>query len=54
MISIEKCNEKLKSYNYSLSNDEIKQVREFLYLLAELQLDTEKRMITDEECNIIL
>lgn len=54
MLSIEKCKEILKSNNYSLSNEEVKQVREFLYLFAEIQINAEKKLLEDEEHNFVL
>ena len=54
MLSIEKCKEILKSNNYSLSNEEVKQVREFLYLFAEIQINAEKNLLEDEEHNFVL
>ena len=54
MLSIERCNEILKIYNYQLSREEIKQVRDFLHTLAEIQINAEKRLAEDEECNTIL
>ncbi len=54
MLSIEKCKEILKKYNYNLSNEEIKQVREVLYLFAEIQINAEKQLLEDEKCDIIL
>jgi tRNA A22 N-methylase len=54
MLSIEKCRDILKSHNYDLTNEEIKQVREFLYLFAEIQINAEKELLKDEECNTIL
>ena len=45
MLSIEICKEIL---NYKLNNEEIKQVREFLYLLAEIQINAEKTLIENE------
>ena len=53
-IIIEKCKEILKKYNYNLSNEEIKQVREVLYLFAEIQINAEKQLLEDEKCDIIL
>ena len=53
MLSIERCNEILIKNNYKLTNTEIKQVREILYLFAEIQINTEKQ-IEDEERNTIL
>ena len=54
MISIDKCNEILNKYNYKLPNDDVKQVREILYLFAEIQINAEKTLIEDEKCDIIL
>jgi hypothetical protein len=54
MLSIERCNEILINNNYKLTNTEIKQVREFLYLFAEIQINAEKELLKDEECNTIL
>lgn len=54
MLSIERCNEILIKNNYKLTNTEIKQVREILYLFAEIQITAEKQLIEDEERNTIL
>jgi hypothetical protein len=54
MLSIERCNEILKTYNYNLTNEEIKQVREILYLFAEIQINAEKQLLNNEECDIVL
>ena len=54
MLSVERCNEILINNNYKLTNSEIKQVREILYLFAEIQINTEKQLIEDEERNTIL
>ena len=54
MLSIERCNEVLLRNNYRLTNTEIKQVREMLYLFAEIQINAEKQLIEDEERNIVL
>lgn len=54
MLSIERCKEILKIHNYQLNNEEIRQVREFLHILAEIQINTEKRLAENEECNNIL
>lgn len=48
MLSIESCKEILNKNNYKLNNEEIKQVREFLYLLAEIQINAEKTLIENE------
>ena len=54
MLSIEKCKEILTKNDYKLTTAEIKQVREMLYLFAELQITAEKQLLEDEECDIIL
>ena len=54
MLSIERCKEILKIHNYQLNNEEIRQVREFLHILAEIQINAEKRLAENEECNNIL
>lgn len=41
MLSIEKCQNVLKSYNYILDNEEVKQLRDFLYQIATCQIETE-------------
>lgn len=41
MLSIERCNAVLKANKLTLSNDEIKQVRDYLYFLAGLQLEAD-------------
>lgn len=41
MLSIERCDKVLKAQNLNLTNDEVKQVREFLYLFASLQVEIE-------------
>lgn len=42
MLSIEMCKEILKTYDYRLSDAEVKQVREFLYVMAGLQIETQE------------
>ena len=51
MLSIESCKEILNKNNYKLNNEE---VREFLYLLAEIQINAEKTLIENEKRNPIL
>lgn len=41
MLSIERCKNVLKAHNSNLNSDEIMQVRDYLYLLAALQLEME-------------
>lgn len=47
MLSIERCREILKEYGKELTNEEIKQIRETLYLFAEIQIDAEKTLIEE-------
>ena len=54
MLSIERCREILKLKNLNLTNEEIKQLREFLYLFAEIQINAEQKLLEDEKCNSIL
>ena len=54
MLSIERCKEIINPYNHKLTNDEIKQIREILYLFAGLQKSAEKQLLEDEKCDIIL
>ena len=42
------------NYYDLLNNEDIKKVREFLYLLAEVQINAEKQLLEDEKCDIIL
>lgn len=41
MLTIERCKEILSTHNLKLNNEELKQVREQLYLFAELQMEFE-------------
>ena len=40
MLSIEKCQNVLKSHNYILDNEEVKQLRDFLYQIATYQIES--------------
>jgi len=42
MLTIERCKVLLSNHR-NLSNDEIKQLRNFLYLMATLQMESEKK-----------
>ena len=44
MLSIKRCREILKEHGMNLSDDEVEQVREFLYKIARIQLDAERQM----------
>ena len=58
MLSIERCNQVLKAQNLNLNNDEVKQVREFLYLFASLQMEIEnnkkQNAEEDDQSSIVL
>ena len=41
MLSIEKCQNILTSHNYILDNEEVKQLRDFLYQIATCQIEIE-------------
>ena len=41
MLSIERCDKILRTHNLKLSNEEIQQVREQLYLFASIQMEFE-------------
>ena len=47
MLSIERCREILKEYGKELTNQEIKKIRETLYLFAEIQIDAERQLIKE-------
>ena len=50
MISLERCDKILRTHNLNLTNEEVKQVREQLYLFAALQMEHENNMkIKDDE-----
>jgi hypothetical protein len=42
MLSLNECKQILKNGKRKYTDDEVKQIREFLYALAELQLENEK------------
>lgn len=48
MISIEHCKKILNKGKRKYTNEEVKQIREFLFLLAELQLENEEYMINKQ------
>ena len=41
MLSLDRCKDILNQYDYKLDNEQIKEVREFLYKMAEIQLNIE-------------
>ena len=42
MISLEECDRILKSHNYNTTSEELKEIRTFLYQIAELQIENER------------
>lgn len=57
MITLERCKEVLNTGKKKYNNDEIKEIRDYLYFLAELQIEVENNKYnsnTDEERNNIL
>ena len=54
MLSLERFKELNKKYNYNFNDNELKMMREILYLFAEIQINAENKLIKDEECNTIL
>lgn len=38
MLSLEKCAAILKGFNYKIDNDTLKELRDYLYLIASLQV----------------
>ena len=60
MLTLDVCKEILNTGDRTYTNEEVKQIREYLYLLASLQMEAyeiqENKQITKEEdeCNTIL
>ena len=57
MLSLERCAEVLKEGNITLENDVLKELRDYLYLLARLQVEAENNGFNgngDEEGNTVL
>lgn len=44
MVSLERCKEVLNRNSHKYSSEELKEIREFLYLLATIQLEREKQI----------
>ena len=49
MISIEECKKILNKGKRKYTNEEVKQIREYLHFLAELQLENEKYMMNKDD-----
>lgn len=47
MISLEKCKDVLNKKKDKYKNEEVKEIRDFLYLLAGIQYEVEKRGINN-------
>lgn len=43
MITLEQCVKILNNGNRKYSNDEVKQIRDYLYIMARLQIETENK-----------
>lgn len=57
MLALERCAEILKKGNVTLEKEVLKELRDYLYHLASLQVEAENKRINkddDEECNIVL
>lgn len=57
MLSLERCAEVLKEGNITLENDVLKELRDYLYLLAGLQVEAVNNGLNgngDEEGNTVL
>ena len=54
MLSIQDFKELNKKYNCNFTDEQLKQMREILYLFAEIQINAEKQLNEYEECDIIL
>lgn len=57
MLSLERCAEVLKEGNITLEKDVLKELRDYLYLLAGLQVEAENNGLNgngDEEGNSVL
>lgn len=38
MLNLSNCNDILKSYKYKINNEDLKELREYLYVLANLNI----------------
>ena len=54
MVSIANFKELNKRYKLDYTDEELKQMREILYLFAEIQISAENKIVEDYECNTIL
>ena len=44
MLTLETCTKLLNNGKNKYSNDEVKQIREYLYLMAQLQIESENEL----------
>lgn len=54
MVNIVKFKELNIKYKLDFTDEELKQMREILYLFAEIQISAENKIVEDYECNTIL
>ncbi len=55
MLSLDICQNILKKHDLRIEQNDLRDLREYLYQLAELQIATENNLINtnEDECNII-
>ena len=56
MITLERCKEVLNTGKKKYNNDEIKEIRDYLYFLAELQIEVENNKYNSNSvrlCNLL-
>lgn len=56
MVSIERSKQILKNYDFTISDEDLKDLRDYLYFLAMLQIEDENNRlnnIENNECNLI-
>ena len=53
MLSLDRCREILKSANYELETEEIRQLRDFLIQIATLQVEAECEAENNEIQNLV-
>lgn len=49
MITLEECTKILNKGKYKYDNEKVKRIRQYLYLLAELQIENEKIALTKKQ-----
>lgn len=53
MLSLERCREVMKSADYELETEEMRQLRDFLYNIATLQVEVECEAENNEIQNLV-